>query len=136
MNITIARGTEQFGPYTLEEIQSYLASGHLTYSDLHWTDGMPDWRPLSERFSAPQAAMPPAYGAMTSGISYAKDPAALTRFVVIMLWVSLGIEVITLLGDFAQMSLLNRPYTHEEALANDSRPVSYTHLTLPTKRIV
>lgn len=113
MNITIARGGEQFGPYTLEQVQDYLASGQLAYSDLYWTDGMTDWRPLSEYF---QVATPAA-----APITYTKDPSSLTRAVIIMLWVSLGFEVITLLGDIAQMSLLNRPFTNEEALANDSR---------------
>jgi hypothetical protein len=121
MNITIARGGEQFGPYTLEEVQSYLASGHLAYSDLYWTDGMPEWRPLSEYFQVSPTVMAPPLGSFASRISYAKDPSSLTSFLVVMLWVSLGFEIITLLGDLAQMSLLNRPFTHEEALANDSR---------------
>jgi hypothetical protein len=47
MNITIARGDQQYGPYTLDEVKSYLASGHLTYSDLAFREGATQWVPLS-----------------------------------------------------------------------------------------
>lgn len=121
MNITIARGSEQFGPYTLEEVQGYLASGHLAYSDLYWTEGMSEWRPLSEYFqvAAPLAAPVPAD--ISPRITYTKDPTSLTRFVIIMLWVSLGFEVLSILSDMAQMSLLNRPFNQDEGTANDAR---------------
>jgi Domain of unknown function (DUF4328)/GYF domain 2 len=121
MNITIARGGEQYGPYTLDEVQGYLTSGHLAYSDLYWTDGMSEWRPLSEYFQVEAPVAAPIAAAVSPRVTYTKDPTSLTRFVIIMLWVSLGFEIITLLGDIAQMGLLNRPFTNEEALANDAR---------------
>lgn len=122
MNITIARGGEQFGPYTLEEVKGYLASGQLAYTDLYWMEGMSEWRPLSEYFQVVTPAVASvAAVAPPLRIAYTKDPASLTRFVMIMLWVSLAFEIISLLSDMAQMSLLNRPYTHEEATANDAR---------------
>jgi hypothetical protein len=121
MNITIARGSEQFGPYTLEEVQGYLTSGHLAYSDLYWTEGMSEWRPLSEYFQVALPVAAPVPAAVSARITYTKDPASLTRFVIIMLWVSLGFEVISVLSDMAQMSLLNRPFTQDEGTANDAR---------------
>lgn len=121
MNITIARGGEQYGPYTLEEAQGYLASGHLSYSDLYWTEGMSDWRPLSEYFQVASTVSAPMEVAAAVPVSYTKDPKSLTRYLIIMLWISMGFEIITLLGDMAQMSLLNRPFTNQEALANDAR---------------
>lgn len=47
MNITIARGDQQYGPYTLDEVKRYLASGHLSYSDLAFREGGTQWLPLS-----------------------------------------------------------------------------------------
>lgn len=121
MNITIARGSDQFGPYTLEEVQGYLASGHLAYSDLYWTEGMSEWRPLSEYFQVAAPLAVPVPADIYPRITYTKDPTSLTRFVIIMLWVSLGFEVLSILSDMAQMSLLNRPFNQDEGTANDAR---------------
>lgn len=56
MNITIARGDQQYGPYTLEEVKGYLASGHLSYMDLAFREGSTQWVPLS---AIPGIAPPP-----------------------------------------------------------------------------
>ena len=45
MEIRIKRETDQFGPYTPEEIRTYLAEGRLDRADLASTDGV-TWRPL------------------------------------------------------------------------------------------
>lgn len=47
MKITIARGDQQYGPYTIDEVKNYLATGHLSYSDLALRDGGTQWMPLS-----------------------------------------------------------------------------------------
>ena len=47
MNITITRDGQQYGPYTIEEVRGYLASGHLSYSDLAFREGGTQWLPLS-----------------------------------------------------------------------------------------
>lgn len=47
MNITIARGDQQYGPYTIDEVRAYLASGQLSYSDLAFREGGTQWLPLS-----------------------------------------------------------------------------------------
>ena len=44
----IARGGEQAGPYTLEQIQQMQAAGQLLPSDMAWTEGQADWLPLSQ----------------------------------------------------------------------------------------
>ncbi|MCO5572632.1 hypothetical protein L7F22_026390 [Adiantum nelumboides] len=38
---------QNYGPYTLEELQDHFASGYLTGSSLLWADGRPEWCPLS-----------------------------------------------------------------------------------------
>jgi hypothetical protein len=48
MKISIARNNQSFGPYDLEEVNSYLLSGHLKKDDLAWHDGLPQWVPLHQ----------------------------------------------------------------------------------------
>ncbi len=48
MQIFIARNNEGHGPYTLEQIQAYLDSGHVHGSDLAWHKGLQGWIPLAQ----------------------------------------------------------------------------------------
>lgn len=47
MQIHISRNGQSFGPYTLEEVNAYLTSGHLNVNDMAWFEGCADWMPLS-----------------------------------------------------------------------------------------
>jgi len=60
VQIFIARGEEQLGPYPLERAKDLLAKGVLQASDYAYHEGLSDWAPLSEviaALSAP-AALP------------------------------------------------------------------------------
>ncbi len=48
MQIHVDRGGERFGPYSIEEVNSYLATGSLLPTDQAWQDGMADWVALSQ----------------------------------------------------------------------------------------
>ena len=48
MKIHIDRNGERFGPYSIEEINAYLANGTLLPSDLAWKDGMTNWLPVQQ----------------------------------------------------------------------------------------
>jgi hypothetical protein len=56
MNIHVTRGEESSGPYSLEQVQSYLADGLLLPTDLAWHEGLENWIPLSELVG--QSALP------------------------------------------------------------------------------
>jgi hypothetical protein len=47
MMIHISRDGEQFGPYTLEDANAFLAQGSLLATDQAWYEGAPDWMPLT-----------------------------------------------------------------------------------------
>lgn len=47
MQIHIDRGGERYGPYSIEEVNAYLANGTLLPTDQAWQDGMADWVALS-----------------------------------------------------------------------------------------
>lgn len=52
---------------------------------------------------------------------YNNSPTSLTRFLKTMLWISLGISIISLLSDFKQMNLLSGSFSQAEAEFNDAR---------------
>lgn len=48
MHIHIQRDGREIGPYTLEQINDYLAQGTLFATDHAWHEGLPEWVPLNE----------------------------------------------------------------------------------------
>ena len=59
MKILIHRGGQQFGPYSLDEVRSYLAAGQLQPADSAWHEGLPDWVPLDQIAGVAGAPPPP-----------------------------------------------------------------------------
>lgn len=53
MTYRIARNGDLFGPYSLIEVQRYIASGRVIPTDLAQAEGMEEWLPISELFPAP-----------------------------------------------------------------------------------
>jgi len=67
MNYRIKRGEEEFGPYSLAELQQYVQTGHVLPQDLAQSEGMSDWIPVSEilgNIPIPPAVQPGAYAGM------------------------------------------------------------------------
>ena len=63
----VSRNGQTYGPYTLEDLQRYVASGNVLPTDMAKSDDMPEWAPVSQVLGmAPGAGMPPgpspAYG--------------------------------------------------------------------------
>ena len=62
MQIHVARGQEQLGIFSPEDIRAKLATGELLPSDYGWTDGQKDWIPLGNfpglSEATPAAAIP------------------------------------------------------------------------------
>src|SRR5580698_4930709 len=48
MEYLVRRGEEQFGPYTLAELQEYVQSGRVLPGDMAKSEGLPDWVPVSQ----------------------------------------------------------------------------------------
>jgi hypothetical protein len=47
MKILIYKNSKQYGPYSVEEVQKWLSSGHLRATDLAYYEGATSWIPLS-----------------------------------------------------------------------------------------
>lgn len=64
MPFHVARNGQTYGPYTREDLERYVASGHVLPTDSVKSDDMPDWIPVAQLLNlAPAAAgyPPPAY---------------------------------------------------------------------------
>ena len=48
MNYYISRDGQQFGPYTLAEVQRYVAEGNILLTDLAHGEGMAQWVPVQQ----------------------------------------------------------------------------------------
>ena len=62
MMIHVSREGQQFGPYTQEDVQAYLAEGRLLATDLGWTEGSAEWVPLPQLVGGEVGASPPGQG--------------------------------------------------------------------------
>lgn len=69
MNYFIKRELNEYGPYSLADLQKYVASGNVLLTDLCRSEGLTDWVPVSQVIgnipvpAAPQPVAPVAYGA-------------------------------------------------------------------------
>ena len=59
MQIYVSRAGQEFGPYSLDDVNAYLESGQLNANDLAWFEGETDWKPLRELFGLPASANNP-----------------------------------------------------------------------------
>jgi hypothetical protein len=62
----VTRNGQNYGPYTLEDLQRYVASGNVLPSDLAKSDEMAEWVPVAQLLGGPvapgQALAPPFAG--------------------------------------------------------------------------
>ncbi len=62
----ITRGGQNYGPYTLADLQRYVASGHVLPGDLCKSDDMASWVPVSQILD-PSSAPPASPASVYSG---------------------------------------------------------------------
>ncbi len=60
--IHVSREGQQFGPYTQEDVQAYLAEGRLLATDLGWTEGSAEWVPLPQLVGGGEGGASPVPG--------------------------------------------------------------------------
>jgi hypothetical protein len=84
MTYQVSRNGQMYGPYTLEDLQRYVASGNILPTDMAKSEDMPDWLPVAQILGTagtggPAAISTPAYAAPStypqpSGIVYPDPP--------------------------------------------------------------
>jgi hypothetical protein len=58
----VTRSGQNYGPYTLEDLQRYVASGNVLLTDLTKSDEMAEWVPVSQLVGTAAPPAPAAYG--------------------------------------------------------------------------
>ncbi len=93
---TLARGEQRHGPYTLEQLREYSATGSVQPTDLIWTPGMATWSRVSDLLQAGghQAPRPVAAGDSTRTDSGPKPPSLHWAIVLVLAIVTWGIFAI------------------------------------------
>jgi hypothetical protein len=75
MNYWVSRGGQQYGPYSLSDLQRYVASGNILPTDMARNESMSQWLPVSQILAgggqAPQTPQAPQQPAQPSGLPQA-----------------------------------------------------------------
>jgi len=58
MHYQVSRNGQEYGPYTLEDLQRYLASGNILATDLAKSEEMTEWLPVSQILGPAVTAIP------------------------------------------------------------------------------
>jgi hypothetical protein len=69
MNYFIKRDLQEYGPYTLSELQRYVASGNVLLTDLCRSEALNDWVPVSQvigNIPVPAAAPAPTQASLAA----------------------------------------------------------------------
>src|SRR5262247_1189747 len=82
MNYFIKRDLNEYGPYSLADLQKYVASGNILLTDLCRSEGLTDWVPVSQVIGnipvpatpQPAAAVPGTYSAPGTYAAPAPSP--------------------------------------------------------------
>jgi hypothetical protein len=61
MTYQVSRNGQMYGPYTLEDLQRYVAAGNILLSDLAKGEDKPDWVPVAQILGSAAAPAAPAY---------------------------------------------------------------------------
>ena len=72
----ISREGQTYGPYTLEDLQRYVASGNVLLTDLAKSEDSPDWVPVAQILNPAVGATPQGAAAATPGSPTYVPPAA------------------------------------------------------------
>src|SRR6476620_7876510 len=74
MNYFIKRELNEYGPYSLADLQKYVGTGNILLTDLCRSEGLTDWVPVSQVIGnipvpapAPQPTAAPNYGGSAYG---------------------------------------------------------------------
>lgn len=122
MSYQISRAGQIYGPYTLEDLQRYVASGNILLTDLAKSDTMTDWVPVAHILNPATAPIAPAgvaappyaapgapYGQQPPGyaVSPYPDPPNL-HWAIVLLLAIFTCGVFSIIWDFVQVLWMKR----------------------------
>lgn len=103
--------------YEFDELETLWRDGAISREALYWKTGMSDWLPLRDLFD--ESVESPS----STVYQFAKDPVGLTQVLIVMMWIFLGFEVISIISASMELALLERIdlATEGEIASNDTR---------------
>jgi hypothetical protein len=98
MNYFIKRDLQEYGPYTLSELQRYVASGNVLLTDLCHSEGVTEWVPVSQvigNIPVPMAAPAPTQASLAAAAAaqYPGPPSLHWGIVLLLAIVTCGLFV-------------------------------------------
>lgn len=66
MQYQVSRNGQMYGPYTLEDLQRYVASGHILNTDLAKSEEMTEWLSVSQILGTSSPGFAPGYSPSTA----------------------------------------------------------------------
>src|SRR6201996_689110 len=78
MTYQVSRNGQMYGPYTLEDLQRYVASGNILPTDMAKSEEMADWVPVAQFLSTTPPGTSPLGAAATGGTGGIPVPAYAT----------------------------------------------------------
>jgi len=121
MMIHVMRDGQQFGPYTLEDVNTYLAQGTLLPTDQAWYEGAPDWMLITQvpgvlapgtapapvaAAADPMAAANPAVAAAEAAVLSAENQGSKKKKILIIAGSAMGVVGIALVLCFVYPGFL------------------------------
>jgi hypothetical protein len=74
MNYFITRDGQQYGPYTLADLQRYVATGSILVTDMTRSEGMTEWIPVSQVIGNIPVPVAPQASSIPTGTLYPDPP--------------------------------------------------------------
>lgn len=74
MNYMIARDGQEYGPYSLGDLQRYVASGDISLNDMTRSEGMSDFMPVSQVIGTIPVPPPATFVPMAEAMPEYPDP--------------------------------------------------------------
>jgi hypothetical protein len=107
MNYFVVRGGVEYGPYTLADLQRYVASGHVAPSDLAHSEGSSDLAPVSQIVSGAAVATVPAGAPPVLNSGAYPDPPNL-HWALVLVFGMLTCGLFSLAWDLVQAAWMRR----------------------------
>jgi hypothetical protein len=116
MQYQVSRNGQMYGPYTLEDLQRYVASGHILPTDLAKSEDMPEWLPVSQILGIAPAYATPAAGAYPPSIGGPYPDPPNLHWGLVLLFAILTCGLFAIAWDFVEVLWLRKVQPNAKAM--------------------
>jgi hypothetical protein len=116
MNYFVKRGDQQYGPYSLADLQRYVQQGNVSSSDLARSEAMQDWMPVSQVLGNIAVPAGAAFGATQAGPSATLNPPPNLHWGVLLAIGILTCQIFTVIWLFVQAAWVRKVRPNNRAV--------------------